>query len=219
MRKRKKRLFLNYKFITLTFILTILLITLFFIKFELYFENQKYGNLSIFEVLFLKNNFFKEILNKYPEIIKIKLSYDFKNLRIFLIPEKEKPVAIICSSKCFYLGEHSYIYEIKNNKEDKNLLPIISYREVYPDSYLDPKITEALSYLFEHSNIIPLPFKRIFILPNKDLKVETKNFSFLIDPNKDIQNQIKKLQYVLKNSHNINYSQIDLRIPGRIYLK
>jgi hypothetical protein len=56
-------------------------------------------------------------------------------------------------------------------------------------------------------------------MTNKDLKIETKNFSFLIDPYKDVQNQLKKLQYVIKNSQNINYSQIDLRIPGRIYLK
>ena len=218
MRKRKQRLFSNYKLIILLIFLLLLLMLLFFVKFDVYFENQKFKSLSAFEILFLKNELLKEIFENNPEIIKIDLIYDFKNLKVFLKPVTENPVAIICSSKCFYLGEHGYIYEIKN-ENNKNLLPIISYREIYPNSYLDPKITSALSYIFEYSNIAPLPLKRILIMTNKDLKIETKNFSFLIDPYKDVQNQLKKLQYVIKNSQNINYSQIDLRIPGRIYLK
>jgi len=218
MRKRKQRLFSNYKLIIFSLFLLLLLMLLFFVKLEVYFENQKFKSLSAFEILFLKNELLKEIFENNPEIIKIDLIYDFKNLKVFLKPITENPVAIICSSRCFYLGEHGYIYEIKN-EDNKNLLPIISYREIYPDSYLDPKITSALSYIFEYSNIAPLPLKRILIMTNKDLKIETKNFSFLIDPYKDIQNQLKKLQYVLKNSQNINYSQIDLRIPGRIYIK
>ena len=218
MRKRKQRLFSNYKLIIFSLFLLLLLMLLFFVKLEVYFENQKFKSLSAFEILFLKNELLKEIFENNPEIIKIHLIYDFKNLKVFLKPITENPVAIICSSRCFYLGEHGYIYEIKN-EDNKNLLPIISYREIYPDSYLDPKITSALSYIFEYSNIAPLPLKRILIMTNKDLKIETKNFSFLIDPYKDIQNQLKKLQYVLKNSQNINYSQIDLRIPGRIYIK
>jgi hypothetical protein len=218
MRKRKQRLFSNYKLIILSIFLLLLLMLLFLVKFDVYFENQKFKSLSAFEILFLKNELLKEIFENNPEIIKIDLIYDFKNLKVFLKPITENPVAIICSSKCFYLGEHGYIYEIKN-ENNKNLLPIISYREIYPNSYLDPKITSALSYIFEYSNIAPLPLKRILIMTNKDLKIETKNFSFLIDPYKDVQNQLKKLQYVLKNSQNINYSQIDLRIPGRIYLK
>lgn len=218
MRKRKKRIFLNYKLITVSSILIAVLIILFFVKFEVYFGKKKYTTLNVFELLLLRSKFLNEIFEKYPEIIKINFVYDFRNLKIILEPKTENPVAIICSSKCFYLGEHSYIYEIKN-EDNKNLLPIISYREVYPNSYLDPKITSALSYIFEYSNIAPLPLKRIFILTNKDIKVETKNFAFLLDPYKDVQNQIKKLQYILKNPPNINYSQIDLRIPGRIYLK
>jgi hypothetical protein len=218
MRKRKQQLFSNYKLIIFSLFLLLLLILLFFVKFEVYLENKKLKSLSAFEILFLKNELLKEIFENNPEIIKIDLIYDFKNLKLFLKPIKENPVAIICSSRCFYLGEHGYIYEIKN-ENNKNLLPIISYREIYANSYLDPKITSALSYIFEYSNIAPLPLKRILIMTNKDLKIETKNFSFLIDPYKDIQNQLKKLQYVLKNSQNINYSQIDLRIPGRIYIK
>jgi hypothetical protein len=218
MRKRKQRLFSNYKLIIFSLFLLLLLMLLFFFRFDVYFENQKFKSLSAFEILFLKNELLKEIFENNPEIIKIDLIYDFKNLKVFLKPITENPVAIICSSKCFYLGEHGYIYEIKN-ENNKNLLPIISYREIYANSYLDPKITSALSYIFEYSNIAPLPLKRILIMTNKDLKIETKNFSLLIDPYKDIQNQLKKLQYVLKNSQNINYSQIDLRIPGRIYIK
>jgi len=218
MRKRKQQLFSNYKLIIFSLFLLFLLMLLFFVKFEVYFGNKKLKSLSAFEILFLKNELLKEIFENNPEIIKIDLIYDFKNLKVFLKPITENPVAIICSSKCFYLGEHGYIYEIKN-ENNKNLLPIISYREIYPNSYLDPKITSALSYIFEYSNIAPLPLKRILIMTNKDLKIETKNFSFLIDPYKDIQNQLKKLQYVIKNSQNINYSQIDLRIPGRIYIK
>jgi hypothetical protein len=218
MRKRKQRLFSNYKLIIFSLFLLLLLMLLFFVRFDVYFENQKFKSLSAFEILFLKNELLKEIFENNPEIIKIDLIYDFKNLKVFLKPITENPVAIICSSKCFYLGEHGYIYEIKN-EDNRNLLPIISYREIYPNSYLDPKITSALSYIFEYSNIAPLPLKRILIMTNKDLKIETKNFSLLIDPYKDIQNQLKKLQYVLKNSQNINYSQIDLRIPGRIYIK
>ena len=218
MRKRKQQLFSNYKLIIFSLFLLFLLMLLFFVKFEVYFGNKKLKSLSAFEILFLKNELLKEIFENNPEIIKIDLIYDFKNLKVFLKPITENPVAIICSSRCFYLGEHGYIYEIKN-ENNKNLLPIISYREIYPNSYLDPKITSALSYIFEYSNIAPLPLKRILIMTNKDLKIETKNFSLLIDPYKDIQNQLKKLQYVLKNSQNINYSQIDLRIPGRIYIK
>lgn len=218
MRRKKNRLFLNYKLSLLVIILIIFTAILFSVKLKIYFENEKYSELTLFEFLFLKQRLLNDIFQKNPEIIKINLSYDLKNLNIILETKKENAVAIICSSKCFYLGEHSYIYEIKNGN-NKNLLPIISYREIYPNSYLDPKITAAFSYIFEYSNIAPLPIKRIFILSNKDLKIETKKFSFLIDPNKDIQNQLKKLQYVLKNSQNINYTQIDLRIPGRIYLK
>ena len=218
MRKRKKiKLFFNYKILAFFIFLLVLFYFLFFLSFDIFLDNKKIDRMGVFNFLIYKNILIKDLLEKDPSIIKINFGYDIKNLKIFISTVKENPIAIICSSNCYYLGEHSYIYEIKN--EPKNLLKIISYREIYPNSYLESNITNALSIIFENSNIIPFAIKKVFILSNKDIKVETQDFSFLIDPYKDVNQQIKKLTYVLKNYNYLKFNQLDLRISGKIYFK
>jgi hypothetical protein len=159
-----------------------------------------------------------EIFNQYPEIIKIEPKIDFIKKEINLEVIEEKAVARICYQKqCYFLGEHGYIFN-KNNKSQENLIEIVSFLPIDKNSILDNQITNLLTKIFEYSHHKNLYLKKIEILNNKDLKIYTNHFSFLMDPRIDINHQIKKLDYFLEN-YSKPFSEIDLRINRKIYFK
>jgi hypothetical protein len=219
MRKRKKKkLELNYRFFLIIFLLILIffLTQINFLKINASDNRLKIQNLSLLYYIFFKKDLAQKIFNTYESVIRVKFKPDFINFKLNIDLEKEDPVAIICSSNCFYLGSHSYIY--KDSIENK-YLPIFSQLEILEASYLNPILTNALSKIFEYSNLNSLILKQAEILSNKDIKIITSdNKEILFDPNKNIDEEIKKLHYFLTNYKN-SYSRIDLRIPGKLYFK
>lgn len=216
---RNSKLIFN-KNLILIFILLILIIwfsQLDFLKVNVENEKLHIKNLNILYYIFFKKELAKAIFEKCSDVIKIKFKPNFLTYSLDIELIKESPVAIICGSKCFYLGTHSYIY--KAEVEDK-YLPIYSQLEILENSYLKPNIENAFSKLFEYSNLNNIFFSKVEILSNQDLKFFTNdNKEILIDPNQNIEEQIKKLHYFLNNYKDSNYSRIDLRIPRRLYFK
>jgi hypothetical protein len=219
MRKRKKKkLELNYRFFLIIFLLILIffLTQINFLKINTSDNRLKIQNLSLLYYIFFKKDLAQKIFNTYESVIRVRFKPDFINFKLDIDLEKEDPVAIICSSNCFYLGSHSYIY--KDSIENK-YLPIFSQLEILEASYLDPILTNAFSKIFEYSNLNSLILKQAEILSNKDIKIITlDNKEILFDPNKNIDEEIKKLHYFLTNYKN-SYSRIDLRIPGKLYFK
>jgi len=188
------------------------------LNFKIYNENNFYEENFILFLLY-KNKLINEIFEKEPDVIKVNFKINLFKKEIRIEKTKEEPVALICyKESCYFLGEHSYIYNIKNLKKE-GLIKIESTYPVYPDSYLNKEITNALSKIFEYSNLKPLPIKEIRILTNFDLEIKTPKFSLLIDPYKDVSSQLKKLDFFLENYSTSTFSRIDLRIPQKIYFK
>jgi hypothetical protein len=217
-RKKRKKLELNYT----PFLFFLLLIFIFylgnlnFLKINSSDNRLNIKNLSILYYIFFRKNLAQKIFETYDSVIKIKFKPNFLNFSLNIDLEKEDPVAIICSTDCFYLGSHSYIY--KDSIENK-YLPIFSQLEILKNSYLDPTLTNAFSKIFEYSNLNSLILRQAEILSNKDIKIITSdNKEILFDPNKNIDEQLKKLGYFLTNYKN-PYNRIDLRIPGKLYFK
>jgi hypothetical protein len=217
-RKKRKKLELNYT----PFLFFLLLIFIFylgnlnFLKINSSDNRLNIKNLSILYYIFFRKNLAQKIFETYDSVIKIKFRPNFLNFSLNIDLEKEDPVAIICSTDCFYLGSHSYIY--KDSIENK-YLPIFSQLEILKNSYLDPTLTNAFSKIFEYSNLNSLILRQAEILSNKDIKIITSNNKeILFDPNKNIDEELKKLGYFLTNYKN-SYNRIDLRIPGKLYFK
>jgi hypothetical protein len=217
-RRKKKKLELNYRFFLIIFLLILIffLTQINFLKINTSDNRLKIQNLSLLYYIFFKKDLAQKIFNTYESVIRVRFKPDFINFKLDIDLEKEDPVAIICSSNCFYLGSHSYIY--KDSIENK-YLPIFSQLEILEASYLNPILTNAFSKIFEYSNLNSLILKQAEILSNKDIKIITSdNKEILFDPNKNIDEEIKKLHYFLTNYKN-SYSRIDLRIPGKLYFK
>ncbi|GIW65788.1 MAG: hypothetical protein KatS3mg094_307 [Candidatus Parcubacteria bacterium] len=215
--KRKKY---SQYFNVINIILVGFLIIVFFTKFTLLIDNSYKRSIYLGEYLLLKNSLITNIFQQYPEIIKIKTKIYPLEKKIELKTIKEKPVAKICyQNNCYFLGEHNYIYQPSTkNTSDVSLLTINSRLPIINKSILDKNISDTLEKIFEYSNTNNYFLTKIEILSNKDLKIYTTDFNFLIDPFKDINNQIKKLTYFL-NNYKGKYKEIDLRINDRIYFK
>ena len=215
--KRKKN---NRNFNIINIIFIGLLIIIFFIKFNLFIDNNYIRNIYLGEYLLLKSKLIASIFRQYPEVIQVKTKIYPLEKKIELKTIKERPVAKICyQNNCYLLGEHNYIYQPSNKDINEfYLLTINSQLPIIANSILEKDIISALEKIFEHSNTNNIFLTKIEILSNKDLKIYTTNFSFLIDPLKDINHQIKKLTYFL-NTYKGKYKEIDLRINNRIYFK
>lgn len=219
MRKRRFKKNLNLNAIIMLSIMLIIGFTVYKLNFDIIENNKIIDRKNFILFILTKNLIAKELFRKENDLIGVKYRLDIRNLKIFINKIKEKPVALICyKNECYFLGQHSYIFE-KDNSFSKNLLVIQSPYPIYKNSYLKPELTNALSIVFEYSNLKLLPLKGIEILSNFDLIVKTKNFSFLIDPYKNINAQLNKLSFFLENYKNTDYSLIDLRIPQKIFFK
>ncbi|GIW66163.1 MAG: hypothetical protein KatS3mg095_0061 [Candidatus Parcubacteria bacterium] len=202
-------------------IILIIIVLILFIKFNLEIDGNYKKTIYLGEYLLTKYKIIKDMFNNYPELINIKTIISITERKIKLKTITENPVAKICyQNSCYFLGEHSYIYKPKNQKT-YNLLLINSEIPILDNSFLENNITNALAKVFEYSNTRNFYLTKIDILSNKDLKIYSNNFSFLIDPNKNIDNQIKKLNYFLSNykDDNLKLKEVDLRISNRIYYK
>lgn len=211
-----------YKIIKLIFITLIFFSILFFfsqLNFILKEDSKTLGKENLFLFLLTKIFLAKEIFEKEPEVIKVNFKINFKKLEINIEKIKDEPIAIICFKDCFYLSRYSYIYKPKNGNLLENKMKIFSANPIYENSYLLPEITSALAKVFEYSNLKLVPLKEVYIMSNFDLKIKTQNFYFLIDPFKDVNHQLKKLAYFLSNYKKTTYTQIDLRIPQKIFFK
>ncbi|MGC8981784.1 MAG: hypothetical protein ACP5JU_02445 [Minisyncoccia bacterium] len=222
MRRRKtrriKKINFDYRFF-LIFILIILIFALTqirFLKINVSDNSVKIKDLYILYYIFFKKDLADKIFDICDDAVRVKFKPNFIDFSLNIDLEKEKPVAIICSSDCYYLGSYSYIYKdsIKNE-----YFPIFSQLKILRNSYLDPLLTDAFSKIFEYSNLNSIILKSGEILSNKDIKIVLKDGKeILFDPNKNIDEEIKKLHYFLTNYKN-SYSRIDLRIPGKLYFK
>lgn len=215
--KKRKINFVKIINLSLFFVLCYLLIL---VKFSLNIENSYLRNISLLEYILIKNILFSNIFRDNPGVIKIKNEINLLSRKINLKIIKEKPVAKLCyKNNCYFLGEHSYIYNINKRKQEYSiLLPINSQLPVLPNTTLENNLTEALAKIFEYANLKNVYLIKIEILSNKDLIFFTEKYYFLIDPNKNLGEQIKKLDYFLSNYRD-QYQKIDLRIPNRIYFK
>ncbi len=197
----------------------LLLSILFQLNFTLKENSKVLGKKNLLLFILTKKLMVKKIFEDESDVIKVNFKIDFKKLEIIVEKLKDEPVAIICSKECFYLSKYSYIYKPKDNRFSINRIKIFSANPVYENSYLLPNITLALAKIFEYSNLKLLPLKEVYILSNLDLKIRTQNFYFLVDPFQDINQQLKKLSFFLDNYKNSPFSQIDLRIPQKIFFK
>ena len=122
-------------------------------------------------------------MQQYPEIIKIEIYPNpfYQKLKIKI--ESAKLVARICDWKnCFYLDNYARIIKAKQ-PEKNNLLKITSYLEIEENSFLNPKIKNLLSLIFEYANWKPLILKEIKIYSNFDIGViDYANRQFLLTP-------------------------------------
>jgi len=220
-KKSLKKIFdINLKKIFFILLVLFCFIIFFFIKFDIYINNNLYKkNVFLGKFLIFNHLITKELLEKEKNIIKIRTYYDIKNMIINIKPIYENPVAKICYlNDCYLLGEHGYIFKPNKDQMKNSLLKIRSFLPIKEKTILNPKLTNSLALVFEYSHNKSYFLKQIEILSNYDLVIQTKQFKFILDPNKDIKNQIKKLDYFIEN-YNGKYNQIDLRIDKKIYFK
>jgi hypothetical protein len=227
--RRKKTVVNLHALLIITFLILLLSMKK-FLYFKTTILNPNQPNLQS-ELNNLKISYFfnkKELANKIfsfqPEIIKVKFKPNYFTSKMEIAIQNEKIVAEICSTKCFWLGEHGYIFSKSqtSNLKSQNAFAIISSLKINENTILEPKIISALGKIFELSNLENIPLKFAEILTNQDLKITTKSgWYILIDPNQNIDKQINKLNFFIDNKkESINTLQyLDLRIPQRIYYK
>lgn len=223
MRKKKK---INYSFVFGGIIIFSFLFYLFFFEYQGIEISPAFYSSKILPYFQKKSLFFiyqsiKKIMIDFPEIIKIEISHNIFQRKIYLKIKSSKILAEICDlQKCFYLDNYARI--IKNQKPENQLIKINSFLEIKENTLLHPLLKNFFLYIFEFANYYSYPIKEIKIYHNFDVAVvDLKNREFLFDPNQDISEQIKKWYIFLKQFDEKfkNSQRIDLRIKQKIYIK
>ncbi len=154
-----------------------------------------------------------------PTLIRLTITPHYPNSTLELKGEEEKPIAQLCGSSCYLLGEHGYVYV---GTSSQPLLPIISRLKIEPNSVLKPTLARAFAATFELTTLNRIGLRRVEILTNEDLHfVTAAGWYFLLDPNQSPERQLRKLTFFLQRKSSVvpKLMYIDLRIPQKIYFQ
>lgn len=226
MRRRGRKIRLNKTLILIIALIGFIIILGRFLTFKnVMLEPTTAAGLTRLEQIsyfFHRQGLARKIFNLQPQFIKISFKPNYFTSTLTIKLNEEKIVARLCDHQCYFLGEHSYIFQTPSSKlqAPNDYFPLISRLKLYNNSVLEPKIASALSKVFEFSNLKSLPLQQGEILTNKDLKITTQDgWYFLFDPSQDTEKQIKKLGYFLDNKKETfsTLQYLDLRIPQKIY--
>ena len=166
-----------------------------------------------------KSRLAEQLFTAHPTLIRLTITPHYLNSTLELKGEEEKPVAQLCGSSCYLLGEHGYVYA---GTSSQPLLPIVSRLRIEPNSTLKPALARAFAATFELTTLNRIGLRRVEILTNEDLRfVTAAGWYFLLDPKQSPERQLRKLTFFLqrKSSDVPKLRYIDLRIPQKIYFQ
>lgn len=149
----------------------------------------------------------------YPNIIRISL-YDYQKVAVVIINEKGN----------FIINEQGTIIDTDISK-GKDLLKIYIDSDIDPVMYKQIIKPSDLIFIFKNlkpiNNLLGLTIKHVYYNNNsKELNFRlNNNWVLKFEINQNIEKALQELLLALEKTDKTNISEIDLRIPSKIFIK